>query len=99
LRKLHHSRRELSPSLIVGVDSPYLTTVSYHAKVLFELGITRCTRVDGEGRRWSKRYYVSNVAKNELVEIILAETEEEDASLLASDGPFAPKRRKWATSA
>jgi DNA-binding transcriptional ArsR family regulator len=94
LRRLHASGDELCPSLVVDPNSPLLSTVSYHAKVLSKLGITRCTKVEREGNGWAKRYYTSNVASNELVAVILADTEDEDASLLASDGAFAPARRK-----
>jgi len=95
LRRLHEDDQELCPSLIVEADSPLLSTVSYHAKILTKLGITRCTKVEREGNGWAKRYYSSNVAGNELVAIILGDTEKEDASLLAPDGSFAPTRRKW----
>ena len=98
LRRLHEDGLELCPSLIVSADSPLLSTVSYHAKVLAKLGITYCTKVERKGNGWAKRYYTSNVAGNELVAAILADTEEEDVSLLAPDGPFAPTRRKWATA-
>jgi DNA-binding transcriptional ArsR family regulator len=98
LRKLHENGHELCPSLIVDPDSPLLSTVSYHAKILSNLGITRCTKVERKGNGWAKRYYASNVAGNELVATILADTEDEDASLLAADGAFAPARRKWASA-
>lgn len=96
LRSLHEDGRELCPSLIVAPDSPLLSTVSYHAKMLCKLRIIYCTKVERNGNGWAKRYYASNVADNQLVTAILGDTDEEDASLLAPDGPFAPRRRRWA---
>ena len=57
-----------------------LSALAYHARALCEQEITRCTRTS-QVRGSTQHFYASNVAGNELVDTILAETEEDDCSL------------------
>lgn len=57
-----------------------LSGLSFHARVLCELQVTRCTRTR-PARGALEHFYASNVSGNELVEAILVETEGDDGIL------------------
>lgn len=57
-----------------------LSGLSFHARVLCELQVTRCTRTE-QVRGALEHFYASNVSDNELVAAILVETEGEDGKL------------------
>jgi len=54
-----------------------LTGVSYHFRILSDLGVARLTRTR-QVRGSTQHFYVSRVAKNSLVAAILKETEKVD---------------------
>jgi DNA-binding transcriptional ArsR family regulator len=76
LRHLHE-RGESSPSEMVGSTDFSLSGLSFHARVLCELQVTRCTGTQ-QGRGALEHFYASNVASSELVANILLETEGDD---------------------
>ncbi len=76
LRHLHQ-RGESSPSEMADSVSFSLSGLSFHARVLLELEVTRCTRTQ-QGRGALEHFYASNVAGNELVTDILRDTEGDD---------------------
>jgi DNA-binding transcriptional ArsR family regulator len=57
-----------------------LPNLSYHARALAEQKVTRCIRTS-HVRGSTQHFYASNVVGNELVDTILAETEEDDGPL------------------
>jgi DNA-binding transcriptional ArsR family regulator len=79
LRLLDDQGLEMSPSEMAETMEVGLSALSFHAKVLRELGVTRCTRTR-QVRGTFESFYVSNVAGNELVATILARTAADDAS-------------------
>jgi hypothetical protein len=64
--------------------SAMLSSLSYHVRILCEQEITRCTHTS-QGNGATEHFYASNVVGNKLVDMILAETEEDD-------GPLRPLR-------
>lgn len=83
LRQLSERGAERSPSEMTQATSFSLSGLSFHARVLCELRVTRCTRT-APVRGSIEHFYASNVSGNDLVAAILAETEGEDG---------APRRR------
>jgi DNA-binding transcriptional ArsR family regulator len=79
LRLLDVEDLEMSPSEMAEAMEVGLSALSFHARVLRELGVTRCTRTR-QVRGAFESFYVSNVAGNELVATILARTAEDDTS-------------------
>lgn len=77
LRLLNGSGSEASPSEMSQSMSAGLSALSFHAQVLHELDITRCTRTQ-QVRGALEHFYASNVSGNELVEAILLKTEADD---------------------
>lgn len=76
LRHLHE-RGESSPSEMADSAPFSLSGLSFHARVLSELEVIRCSRTQ-QGRGALEHFYVSNVAGNELVADILLGTEGDD---------------------
>jgi DNA-binding transcriptional ArsR family regulator len=79
LRQLSESGAERSPSEMAHSAAFTLSGLSFHARVLSELGVTRCTRTQ-QARGSLEHFYASNVAGNELVAAILLETEGDDGA-------------------
>jgi DNA-binding transcriptional ArsR family regulator len=77
LRQLGEQGTERSPSEMAHGASFSLPGLSFHARVLCELQVTRCTRTQPV-RGSLEHFYASNVSDNELVAAILSETEGED---------------------
>ncbi|HWI96380.1 MAG TPA: helix-turn-helix domain-containing protein [Solirubrobacterales bacterium] len=77
LRQLREHGTERSPSEMAQAATISLSGLSFHARVLSELQVTRCTRTEPV-RGSLEHFYVSNVSENELVATILLETEGED---------------------
>lgn len=80
LRELGEQGAESSPSEMVQAASFSLSGLSFHARVLCELRVTRCTRTQ-QVRGALEHFYASNVADNELVAAILSETDGDDSGL------------------
>jgi DNA-binding transcriptional ArsR family regulator len=78
LRQLGEQGVERSPSEMANGASLSLSGLSFHARVLCELQVTRCTRTEPV-RGSLEHFYASNVSDNELVAAILLETEGEDS--------------------
>lgn len=93
LRELKEEGTELSPSAMSRGDKVALTTVAHHARYSCTLGVLRLSQAGG--KLWKERFYLSNVAGNELVEEILSETEEHDAKLLTRNGRRAEPSRSF----
>lgn len=79
LRQLSERGTEKSPSEMAQTATFSLSGLSFHARVLSELQVTRCTRTQPV-RGSLEHFYASNVSGNELVEAILGETEGEDSA-------------------
>lgn len=77
LRLLSEEGAERSPSEMTRSVRASLAGLSFHARVLCELDVTRCTRTQ-QARGALEHFYASNVAGNELVTAILLETEDDD---------------------
>ena len=77
LRQLTGPEAERSPSEMAGSTAFSLSALSFHARVLCELQVTRPTRTEPV-RGSLEHFYASNVSGNELVGAILSETEDED---------------------
>ena len=77
LRLLREPGNEASPSDMRKSMSVGLSTLSFHAQVLSELGVTYGTRTQ-QVRGAVEHFYASSVAGNELVEAILLETAVDD---------------------
>lgn len=77
LRQLGEEAIEKSPSEMVEAGTFSLSGISFHARVLCELRVTRCTRTE-QVRGALEHFYASNVSGNELVAAILGETEGDD---------------------
>lgn len=80
LRELSGQEAEKSPSEMAETATFSLSGISFHARVLCELQVTRCTRTQPV-RGALEHFYASNVADNELVTAILVETEGDDRPL------------------
>jgi DNA-binding transcriptional ArsR family regulator len=81
LRQLGEREAEKSPSEMADEGATFsLSGLSFHARVLSELQVTRCTRTQPV-RGALEHFYASNVSDNELVEAILLETEGDDRPL------------------
>jgi DNA-binding transcriptional ArsR family regulator len=80
LRQLGEGKVEKSPSEMAEGATFSLSGLSFHARVLSELQVTRCTRTQ-QVRGALEHFYASNVSDNELVEAILLETEGDDGIL------------------
>jgi DNA-binding transcriptional ArsR family regulator len=80
LRQLSGREAERSPSEMAEAATFSLSGISFHARVLCELQVTRCTRTQPV-RGALEHFYASNVTDNELVSAILVETEGEDGNL------------------
>lgn len=80
LRQLGEEGTERSPSAMAQAATFSLSGLSFHARVLCELQVTRCTRTQ-QVRGSLEHFYASNVSANELVAAILLETEGEDSRL------------------
>lgn len=80
LRQLGEPEAERSPSEMAETAAFSLSGLSFHARVLCELQVTRCTRTQ-QVRGSLEHFYASNVSGNELVSAILVETEGEDGRL------------------
>ncbi len=80
LRVLNGQEENQSPVDLTKFITTYLSSLSYHAKVLRELGVIRQTRVEYV-RGATKHFYVSQVADNEQVVSILAETQKDDKEM------------------
>lgn len=79
LRQLGGQGTERSPSEMANVAPFSLPGLSFHARVLCELQVTRATRTQ-QVRGSLEHFYASNVSDNELVAAILLETEGEDSA-------------------
>lgn len=80
LRQLTEQGAEGSPSEMAPSAAFTLSGLSFHARVLCELGVTNCTRTQ-QVRGALEHFYASNVVGNELVAAILRETEDADGAL------------------
>jgi DNA-binding transcriptional ArsR family regulator len=80
LRQLSEQETERSPSEMAQAATFSLSGLSFHARVLSELQVTRCTRTEPV-RGSLEHFYASNVSDNELVATILLETEGDDRPL------------------
>jgi DNA-binding transcriptional ArsR family regulator len=80
LRQLKEPEVERSPSEMAQAASFSLSGLSFHARVLSELQVARCTRAEPV-RGSLEHFYASNVSDNELVATILLETEGDDRPL------------------
>ena len=80
LRQLGEPEVERSPSEMAQSTAFSLSALSFHARVLGELEVTRCTRTQPV-RGSLEHFYASNVSGNELVSAILVETEGDDRPL------------------
>jgi DNA-binding transcriptional ArsR family regulator len=80
LRQLDEGGVERSPSEMAETAAFSLSGLSFHARVLCELQVTRCTRTQ-QVRGSLEHFYASNVSGNELVGAILLETEGDDRPL------------------
>jgi DNA-binding transcriptional ArsR family regulator len=80
LRQLGEQGTERSPSEMAQTAAFSLSGLSFHARVLSELQVTRCTRTQPV-RGALEHFYASNVSDNELVATILVETEGDDRPL------------------
>jgi DNA-binding transcriptional ArsR family regulator len=80
LRLLANEGTEKSPSEMAQSVAFGLSGLSFHARVLCELQVTRCTRTQPV-RGSLEHFYASNVSGNELVSAILLETEGDDRPL------------------
>jgi DNA-binding transcriptional ArsR family regulator len=80
LRELSGEEAEKSPSEMAQAATISLSGISFHARVLCELQVTRCTRTQPV-RGALEHFYASNVTDNELVSAILVETEGDDRPL------------------
>lgn len=80
LRQLGELGTERSPSEMAQVATFSLSGLSFHARVLCELQVTRCTRTQPV-RGSLEHFYASNVSGNDLVSAILLETEGDDRPL------------------
>ena len=80
LRQLDEQGTERSPSEMAATTAFSLPGLSFHARVLSELEVTRCTRTQPV-RGSLEHFYASNVSANELVAAILLETEGDDRPL------------------
>ncbi len=80
LRQLGEQGVERSPSEMASGASLSLSGLSFHARVLCELQVTRCTSTHPV-RGALEHFYASNVSDNELVATILSETEGDDRPL------------------
>lgn len=88
LRQLGELGAEKSPSGMADSAAFTLSGLSFHARVLCELSVTRCTRTQ-QVRGSLEHFYASNVSGNELVSAILVETESDDGTLL--ERPVQPR--------
>jgi DNA-binding transcriptional ArsR family regulator len=77
LRLLSEPGEEASPSDMRESIGVGLSTLSFHAQVLSELGVIHGTRTQ-QVRGAVEHFYASGVAGNELVEAILMQTEVDD---------------------
>lgn len=77
LRQLGELGSERSPNEMAEAAAFSLSGLSFHARVLSELQVTRCTRTQPV-RGALEHFYASNVSDNELVAAILLETADED---------------------
>jgi DNA-binding transcriptional ArsR family regulator len=80
LRQLSEHGTERSPSEMAQAAAFSLSGLSFHARVLCELQVTRCTRTEPV-RGSLEHFYASNISDNELVAAILLETEGDDSPL------------------
>jgi DNA-binding transcriptional ArsR family regulator len=80
MRQLGEQGVERSPSEMADGGCFSLPGISFHARVLSELQVTRCTRTQPV-RGAIEHFYASNVTDNELVSAILVETEGDDRPL------------------
>jgi DNA-binding transcriptional ArsR family regulator len=80
LRQLGERGSERSPNEMAQAAAFSLSGLSFHARVLCELQVTRCTRTQPV-RGSLEHFYASNVSDNELVATILLETEGDDRPL------------------
>jgi len=80
LRQLSEEGSERSPNEMAQVTTFSLSGLSFHARVLCELQVTRCTRTQPV-RGSLEHFYASNVSDNDLVATILLETEGDDRPL------------------
>lgn len=80
LRQLGEPGVERSPNEMAEAAAFSLSGLSFHARVLSELQVTRCTRTQPV-RGALEHFYASNVSDNELVSAILVETEGDDRPL------------------
>lgn len=80
LRQLGEEGIERSPSEMAQAAALGLPGLSFHARVLCELQVTRCTRTRPV-RGSLEHFYASNVSDNELVAAILVGTEGDDRPL------------------
>lgn len=84
LRVLHDAAKPISPREMSEVMGWDLQTISFHVQVLRERNLARCTRTRSI-RGATEHFYVSRVAKNELLASILAGTKKDDRRLF--EGP------------
>jgi DNA-binding transcriptional ArsR family regulator len=80
LRQLGEEGVERSPNEMAETAAFSLSGLSFHARVLSELQVTRCTRTQPV-RGALEHFYASNVSDNDLVATILLETEGDDRPL------------------
>lgn len=80
LRVMNEQEKAQSPVDLTRFIATPLSNLSYHTKVLRELGVIRQTRIE-HVRGSTKHFYVSQVADNAQVVSILAETQKDDKEL------------------
>ena len=80
LRVLNDAAEPITPRQISDIMPWDLQVISFHIRVLKERNLARCTRTRGV-RGATEHYYVSRVAKNDLLASILAGTKKDDRRL------------------
>ncbi len=80
LRVLNAAKEPITPKQMSDIMPWDLPGVSFHVRVLDERNLARCTRTQRAGGA-TEHYYVSRVAKNDLLASILDGTKKDDMRL------------------
>jgi predicted transcriptional regulator len=85
LRLFTKREPEWSPVELTRKMPVTLSAVSYHMRVLSELGVVEETRTE-QVRGSDQHFYISNIQNNKLAHSILARTRDDDEEILGSSG-------------
>jgi hypothetical protein len=80
LRVLNAAKEPITPKKMSDIIAWDLQGISFHVRVLSERKMARCTRTQ-RVRGATEHYYVSRVAKNDLLASILEGTRRDDERL------------------